>query len=124
MIFGIWILFKISGAHRADEKKQCALNNSNWMWPDYVKQVAYIAANISKVTVDYCYRIGRYSTSQCNHNSTSDNRCNQVEYIFVHHLVQSLFIKLSSNSISGQMNTHRTYKKPINMQNTTHSRAS
>jgi len=30
------------------------------MWPDYVKQVAYIAANISKLTVDYCYRISRY----------------------------------------------------------------
>ena len=30
--------------------------------------------------------------------------------------------KLSSNSISGQMNTHITYTKPINMQHTMHQR--
>jgi len=29
-----------------------------------------------------------FTTSQCNHNSTSDNRCNEVEYIFAKYFVQ------------------------------------
>lgn len=60
-IFVIWFFFKFQVL-----RDQTRSNNVHWIAApecgrqDYVTQAAYIAATISKLTADYCYRISRY----------------------------------------------------------------